>query len=82
MFMFLSINVNVFEFVSKKQKQIYIYMYIYIYLNTYMDIRTCGDINIYLYVVTRPEGVYHVCIFILILQIVAHEKTTVNTSVF
>ena len=49
----------------------------YIYLNTYMDIRTCGDINIYLYVVTRPEGVYHVCIFILILQIVAHEKTTV-----
>ena len=28
------------------------------------------------------EGEYHICIFIFILQIVAHAKITVNTSVF
>ena len=32
---------------------------------------------------THPgEGVYHICIFIFIFQIVAHAKTTVNTSFF
>ena len=28
------------------------------------------------------KGVYHICIFIFIFQIVARAKTTVNTSVF
>ena len=43
----------------------------------------------YMYIYVHPppraylqEGGYHICIFIFIFQIVAHAKTTVNTSVF